>query len=62
MPFVIKHNPHSHLVSLVNKNTGHVYSKATTQSKAHKQMSAIEINKKKKESEILTNRKKRGIK
>jgi hypothetical protein len=48
MPYILKHRPHSHLVSLVNRDTGHIYAKATTESKARKQIQAIEINKRKK--------------
>ena len=49
MPYKLVHHQHSHLVSLVNRNTGHVYAKNTTEERAKKQIQAIELHKKRKE-------------
>jgi hypothetical protein len=46
MPYKIVHHQHSSLVSLINRNTGHIYAKATTEAKAKKQIQAIELHKK----------------
>ena len=50
MPYKIIHHQHSHLVSLVNRNTGHIYATNTTLNKAKKQIQAIELHKKMKKN------------
>ena len=50
MPYKLIHHQHSSLVSLINRNTGHVYAKATTEARAKKQIQAIELHKKMKKN------------
>ena len=50
MPYKLIHHQHSSLVSFINRNTGHVYAKATTEARAKKQIQAIELHKKMKKN------------
>ena len=42
MPYEIKRLPHSHLVKMINSNTGRVLAKHTTRKKAEAQIRVIE--------------------
>jgi hypothetical protein len=56
MPYKIVHHQHSSLVSLINRNTGHIYAKSTTLTNANKQIQAIELHKKMKIKKFKKNK------